>query len=102
MRLASAGHPAPMILRGVDDPAVLHTQGALLGIFSGENYKSTTHKLQAGDRLVFFTDGTEVCFNESADADPVRWQQELIKRKFMGGEELVLTAVGCLISFIEK
>jgi sigma-B regulation protein RsbU (phosphoserine phosphatase) len=89
LRLASAGHPAPMVLRGVDDPAVLHTQGALLGIFGGEKYSTFTHQLHAGDRLVFFTDGTEVCFNESADADPVRWREELIKRKFLGGEELV-------------
>jgi serine phosphatase RsbU (regulator of sigma subunit) len=89
LRIASAGHPAPMVLRGVDDPAILHTQGAVLGIFNGEQYKYVTHQLQAGDRLVFFTDGVEVCFNESADADPVRWREELIKRKYLGGEELV-------------
>lgn len=89
IRIASAGHPAPMVLRDGEEPITLRTQGALLGIFAGEQYTTTTYQLRPGDRLVMFTDGVEVCFNESPDADPIRWQQELINRRHMTSEQLV-------------
>jgi sigma-B regulation protein RsbU (phosphoserine phosphatase) len=89
LRVASAGHPSPIVLRADSEPITLKTNGALLGIFAGEKYITTMHQLRRGDRLVFFTDGVEVCFNESPEADPERWCEELIKRTHMSSEELV-------------
>lgn len=57
LRVATAGHPAPYLLRGDDPPAVLKTDGPLLGIFDGEAFATTVHQLRPGDRLVLYTDG---------------------------------------------
>ncbi|MDB5297089.1 MAG: putative phosphatase, partial [Phycisphaerales bacterium] len=91
LRIASAGHPAPTLLRGDADPAVLRTDGSLLGIFDDEPYATTVHQLARGDRLVLFTDGVEVAFGEQGEAaEPAtaRWHAELATRRDLGGADL--------------
>lgn len=89
LRMASAGHPAPLLLRGEDGPQPVRAVGPLLGIFEGEIYPTTTHQLQHGDRLVLYTDGMEVAFGPSDEPDAERWRAEVVKRQSMGGEALV-------------
>jgi sigma-B regulation protein RsbU (phosphoserine phosphatase) len=89
LRIASAGHPAPMLLRGDEPAGVVRTEGALLGIFEDERFRTTTHQLRAGDRLVLYTDGIEVAFPDAPDAEDERWKDELTSRRHLGGQELI-------------
>ncbi len=58
LRIASAGHPAPLHLRrdGTVEPLRL-TPGLPLGAFAESRYALTTERLKAGEALVLFTDG---------------------------------------------
>lgn len=61
-RLASAGHPPPVILRagGALDP--VDCGGGLLGVFEGEEYPEVQFTLGPGDRLLVHSDGFEQAF----------------------------------------
>lgn len=61
-RLASAGHPPPVILRagGALDP--VDCGGGLLGVFEGEEYPEVEFTLDPGDRLLVHSDGFEQAF----------------------------------------
>ncbi|QOV88772.1 PP2C family protein-serine/threonine phosphatase [Humisphaera borealis] len=90
MELASAGHPTPMLLRGDDPPRPIPVEGSLLGIFEGEQYRTRTIQLGAGDRVLLYTDGVEVAFSpDSETADPYRFSEELFKRRHLSGEALI-------------
>ena len=56
--LASAGHPAPLLLR---DGKVIETDpdGAILGVFPDAEFIQATVKLLPGDTLVMYSDGVE-------------------------------------------
>ena len=56
--LASAGHPAPLLLR---DGKVIETEpdGAILGVFPDAEFTQATVKLFPGDTLVVYSDGVE-------------------------------------------
>ena len=61
-RLASAGHPPPVVLRadGALDP--VDCGGGLLGVFEGEEYPEVEFTLGPGDRLLIHSDGFEQAF----------------------------------------
>lgn len=90
LEIASAGHPMPMLLRGDAPPKLIQVEGALLGIFEGERYRTHTVQLADGDRVVLFTDGVDVAFlpdSERPSAD--RFHDEMFKRRTLGGEQIV-------------
>jgi sigma-B regulation protein RsbU (phosphoserine phosphatase) len=62
VRMASAGHPAPVLLRHAGGSELLDTGGGLLGVFDGEAYPETDLTLHAGDRLLIYSDGFEQAF----------------------------------------
>lgn len=58
MDCINAGHDAPMLLRhGAAQPERLAAQGLALGMMAGQSHPVQTVHLQAGDRLLAFTDG---------------------------------------------
>lgn len=83
VRLASAGHPAPAILRAGGATEPVQAGGGLLGVFDGEEYAETAFRLEPGDRLAIHSDGFEQAFpgdpSGSADArvPTRRYVQEL-------------------------
>jgi phosphoserine phosphatase RsbU/P len=111
--LASAGHPRPLLIPRSGEVVELPTEGALLGIFEGEQFADTAHTLHDGDRLVLFTDGVEVAFthptphshphshpnphhnphnsapdpNNSFDSD--RWKHELLRLRDEPAEHML-------------
>lgn len=55
---AAAGHPAPLLVRADGRVDSLEERGMVLGFLPDVSYASATiHGLEAGDRLVFYTDG---------------------------------------------
>jgi sigma-B regulation protein RsbU (phosphoserine phosphatase) len=62
---AGAGHPPAMIARPGEQPRLLESQSRALGLLEeAVNGNATTQvQLQAGDRVVIYTDGFSECFN---------------------------------------
>jgi serine phosphatase RsbU (regulator of sigma subunit)/PAS domain-containing protein len=57
VRLASAGHPAPVLLRADGTTSLVGRAGDLLGVFEQAETVVDTLRVEAGDTLVCFTDG---------------------------------------------
>ena len=56
-RLASAGHPAPLIRRDNGQVELVKTSGRLLGVFDHVDAAEVSVDLHEGDLLVLYTDG---------------------------------------------
>ena len=94
LTLATAGHPPPLLVRG-DQMEPVAVEGALLGIFENEKYRSTVIQLQPTDRLLIYSDGVEVAFNEDIALQKGQWREELYSRR-------TLPAEGMIIDFSEQ
>ncbi len=55
--IATAGHPAPRVLRAGGEVEPVATKGHLLGVVGGVRFQEVTVRLERGDALVLFTDG---------------------------------------------
>jgi len=60
---ASAGHCPPLLLRGRGEAISVKEGGTPLGILPGKEYADTEVQLEAGDRLVLYTDGLTEAMN---------------------------------------
>jgi phosphoserine phosphatase RsbU/P len=63
----NAGHNAPILRRANGVLETLDVGGLPLGIRLDGNYETASLVLQAGDALIFFTDGVVEAFNESGE-----------------------------------
>jgi len=57
MRLTSAGHPLPVLVRPGAAPATIGPPGLLLGMTSSARWQERVIELMPGDALLFYTDG---------------------------------------------
>jgi serine phosphatase RsbU (regulator of sigma subunit) len=68
---ASAGHPAPLHLRGRDAVELLplprEKRGKVLGLVASTSYDTCEVNLQAGDRLLLYTDGIYEIFSDEKE-----------------------------------
>jgi sigma-B regulation protein RsbU (phosphoserine phosphatase) len=65
---ASMGHPSPVLLRrGVAPSLPFASTGMVAGIVPGTEVLSQSLDLQAGDSLVFYTDGVTEAFNDKGE-----------------------------------
>jgi len=67
VKLAGAGHPPPVRLLENGSSQTLETRGGLLGVFPDETYDQIEFELAIGDRLLFYTDGFEQAFPDTAE-----------------------------------
>lgn len=86
---ARGGHPNPLLIAREGSLSDIPTEGGLLGIFPDEEYPEHTFELSPGDRLLLYTDGIEVAFNDSQNIDTERWRGELHARREMQSDELL-------------
>jgi sigma-B regulation protein RsbU (phosphoserine phosphatase) len=73
LTIARAGHPYPLILRPDGPAEQIRPDGAMLGIFPGESFALSRHKLRPGDRVVFYSDGFEEAFADCTDGDALEY-----------------------------
>jgi PAS domain S-box-containing protein len=57
LRLTSAGHPLPVLLRPGQRPTTIGPPGLLLGITGAARWEQSEIELHPGDTLLFYTDG---------------------------------------------
>lgn len=72
----SAGHPAPLVLRGDGTVSEVLCGGLLLGVLDDVSYESHEDRLAQDDTLVLFTDG----LTESREADGTFFESVLPER----------------------
>lgn len=91
---ANAGHPAALVLRaGQSRCEPLRAEGVLLGIQREARFDQLELRMNAGDIVVFYTDGiTEAC-NEAGDFFGVRGLEEAIVANAHLDPELLIDAV---------
>jgi PAS domain S-box-containing protein len=94
VRMVSAGHPLPLLLRD-GEVAELGRPGPLLGAFAGSSWEPVSHEIAAGDQLVVFTDGV---IEAQGAAD--RFGEDRL-RKHLAGAESPLGAIGRVTSALE-
>lgn len=56
---ARAGHPYPILIRQNEPIQQLEVRGSLLGVFEQAEYLEESVQLQAGDKLMIYSDGAE-------------------------------------------
>jgi serine phosphatase RsbU (regulator of sigma subunit) len=59
MRWARGGVPYPILIRPGRRPCLLRTEGGLLGAVEHMSFETAEHTMEAGDLLLFYTDGLE-------------------------------------------
>jgi sigma-B regulation protein RsbU (phosphoserine phosphatase) len=64
---ASAGHPAPMLVRNGKCESVVCQPAMVAGAFRGLEVSSNSLQLDAGDLLLFYTDGVTEAFNTASE-----------------------------------
>jgi len=93
----NAGHNAPFLVRRDGSHERLREGGGVLGIFDTQNYEMGTASLQAGDRVVLFTDGVTEASNaleeEFGEARLLRVLQEHRAHDARSLQEVILAAV---------
>jgi phosphoserine phosphatase RsbU/P len=101
MKVAGAGHPAPLHARNDGTVTSLTTEGGLLGIFPDEIYTEVEVELELDDRVLFYSDGFEVAF-PTATCD--RYEQHLPTKRYRDefSEMLACQTPAMMIEHIQK
>ena len=66
LEFASGGHTPPILLRSGRPTVMAQEDGPALGLASGLEFPRNRVQLDAGDRLVIYTDGIDEAFNQNA------------------------------------
>ncbi|MCC6476478.1 SpoIIE family protein phosphatase [bacterium] len=77
---SNAGHNPPLLLRKGETPRQLSAGGPILGVFPGVEYEEAHVQLQAGDLLVFYTDGVTEAENSGGEQFGVERLSDAAKR----------------------
>jgi phosphoserine phosphatase RsbU/P len=70
--LARAGHPPAMLLESDGRMTPLQPEGSLFGVFHDPEFEVLTFRLQAGQRLLLYSDGFEVAFRGEPGSEQSR------------------------------
>jgi serine phosphatase RsbU (regulator of sigma subunit)/uncharacterized protein YfkK (UPF0435 family) len=78
---ARAGHPYPVVLRKGQEPKQLEVRGSLLGVFKDADYTEDKIQLQAGDKILLYSDGAEAFIGNFDDLTGFHFTQEFNELK---------------------
>jgi uncharacterized protein YfkK (UPF0435 family) len=76
-----AGHPYPVLLRKGQEPKQLEVRGSLLGVFKDADYTEDKIRLQAGDKILLYSDGAEPFIGNFDDLTGFHFTQEFCEIK---------------------
>ena len=98
--LACAGHPPPLIIRAGEPVSTLSVDATLpLLLDDMPAIPATQHQLQAGDRLLFYTDG--ITDRENAQDQPFEVDRLVNALEGTSGFPATLT-IGCVVDEIDE
>jgi sigma-B regulation protein RsbU (phosphoserine phosphatase) len=78
INLACAGHPAPILVSGADRVSAVSVEGTVLGAQTIANYTTAHLRLNAGDSLLFYSDGLSEVRNADGDELGAARLQEIV------------------------
>jgi len=78
---ARAGHPYPIFIRRGEQPKQLEVRGSLLGVFKQAEYVQDTVQLQAGDKVLLYSDGGEPFIGSFDDMTGFHFTDEFVNIK---------------------
>ncbi len=78
LTFARAGHPYPILFHRGQPPQQLQTRGSLLGVFDNAEFVQHTVQLEAGDRLLLYSDGAESVIGRNIGSEQFRFTDELL------------------------
>jgi uncharacterized protein YfkK (UPF0435 family) len=81
LNYARAGHPYPVLLRKGQEPKQLEVRGSLLGVFKDADYSEDKIQLQAGDKILLYSDGAEPFIGSFDDLTGFHFTQEFSEIK---------------------
>jgi sigma-B regulation protein RsbU (phosphoserine phosphatase) len=81
LEFAGAGHPPAMIIQPGEAPRLLESRSAVLGLLDDavDNEAAAEIPVQAGDRVVIYTDGFTETFNSQRDMLGVEGFAEIVR-----------------------
>ncbi len=97
VQYARAGHPLPLLLKRGGETIPIDADGGLLGIFPGQEFETQSFRMNAGDRLIFYSDGVEVAFTD-VEVDTHRWQREITGRRELATDVMLREFADCIDS----
>jgi sigma-B regulation protein RsbU (phosphoserine phosphatase) len=100
--LSNSGLPYPLLVRN-GQPTFLDIGGIPLGLFPDSQYEETVLQLQAGDVLVFYSDGVVEMRNDAGDEFGLKRLAETVRQNHeRTPEEIVKTISAALADFIGR
>jgi PAS domain S-box-containing protein len=80
LQFAGAGHPPAMIIRRGESPQLLESKSMVLGLFEDavDSEATTETAVQAGDRVVIYTDGLTENFNSRREMLGIGGLQKIV------------------------
>jgi serine phosphatase RsbU (regulator of sigma subunit) len=91
LSFARGGHPYPLHVSSDGTLNELTTSGGLLGLFADETFPERTIRLAPGDKVVLYSDGVEILFNEEANGHggDARFRDALRRHARLSAQELI-------------
>ncbi|MBN1507340.1 MAG: serine/threonine-protein phosphatase [Sedimentisphaerales bacterium] len=78
LTFARAGHPYPILFHRGRPPQQLQSRGALLGVFDNAEFIQQTVPLEAGDRVLLYSDGAESLIGSTTTSERFQFTEELL------------------------
>lgn len=96
---SSAGHPGPILIRQEQAPQIIETQSYPIGISPEADYSSKTIQLEAGDKLILYTDGVVEALNAT---DKPFGENRLIKNLLRNRNSTVEVTLEAVMKSLEN
>ena len=82
LRLASAGHPAPIVVYSENQAEEIEVTGNPIGLLENPEFNEITIRLNPGDRLYLYSDGLFEVFNSSGEIFGLERLQKSARENF--------------------
>ncbi len=83
LKTARAGHPYPILIASQDKSLTnIESRGSLLGVFQNTHFTTQTFKLNAGDKLLIYSDGMEEIIGKCRDSGEIDFSHEFTSACF--------------------